>query len=128
LTTPQEKLEDKDLNELEGAAWYKNAFDLKSLNKSIRTTTNRAPEALFDLDATQSIKTIHNRHLKPSFIPEVGEDDESEAEASAANASSATPPRKITNKEVPRNTTASAATASPLQDEVVGKTRAASSG
>jgi hypothetical protein len=128
LTTPQEKLEDKDLDELEGAVWYKNAFDLKSLNKSIRTTTNRAPEALFDLDATQSVKTIHNRHLKPSFIPEVDEDDESEAEASAANASSATLPRKITNKEVPRNTTASAATASPLQDEVVGETRAASSG
>jgi hypothetical protein len=128
LTTPQEKLEDKDLDKLEGVAWYKNAFDLQSLDKSIKTTTSRAPEALFDLDATHSVKTIHNRHLKPSFILEVDEDDKSEAEASAADASSATPPRKITNKEAPRNTTALAATASPPQDEVVGETRAASGG
>ena len=69
LTTTQEKKEDEDLDELEGATWYKNAFDLQSLDKSIKSTTTRAPEELFDLDAAHSIKTIHNRHLKPTFCP-----------------------------------------------------------
>jgi len=43
---------------------------------------NKDPEALFGLDANNSIKTIHNRHFKPTFVTlEEDEDDKSEAAA-----------------------------------------------
>ncbi len=60
LTTPQEKKEDKGIDELENSKWYKNVFDLHSLGKATKPTANKDPEALFDLDANNSIKTIHN--------------------------------------------------------------------
>jgi hypothetical protein len=63
ITTPHEKKQDHDLKELETATWYKNAFDLKGLGKAAKPATNNAPEALFDLDAKNSVKTIHNCHL-----------------------------------------------------------------
>jgi hypothetical protein len=128
LTTPQEKTEDKDLDKLESRAWYKNALDLQSLEKSIKTATSRAPEALFNLDAAQSVTTIHNRHQKPSFILEVDDDDDSEVPASAADTSKATPPRKNPNKEATRIMKALEARVSPPQEEVVEGTCAASGG
>ena len=60
LTTPQEKKEDKGINELENAEWYKNAFDLQSLRKATKPMANKDLEALFGLDADNSVKTIHN--------------------------------------------------------------------
>ncbi len=67
ITTLHEKKEDQDIEDLEAAAWYKQAFDLKGLGKSAKPAGSKAPEALFDLDAKQSITTIHNRHLTPTF-------------------------------------------------------------
>jgi hypothetical protein len=60
LTTPQEKKEDKGIDELKNAEWYKNAFDMHSLGKATKPTVNKDPEALFNLDANNSVKTIHN--------------------------------------------------------------------
>jgi len=60
LTTPQEKKEDKGIDELENAEWYKNAFDLQSLGKATKPMANKDLEALFGLDADNSVKTIHN--------------------------------------------------------------------
>jgi hypothetical protein len=55
LTTPQEKKEDKGIDELENAEWYKNAFDLQSLGKATKPMVKKDPEALFDLDANNSV-------------------------------------------------------------------------
>ena len=87
LTTPQEKKEDKGIDELENAEWYKNLFNLQSLGKATKLMANKDPEALFDLDANNSAKTIHNRHLKPTFVTlEEDEDDTNEAAAPSATA------------------------------------------
>ncbi len=51
ITTQREKEEDQDIKDLEAAAWYKQAFDLRGLGKSMKLAVTRAPEALFDLDA-----------------------------------------------------------------------------
>ncbi len=42
LTTPQEKKEDKDIDELENAEWYKNAFNPRESNQTHRKKT-RSP-------------------------------------------------------------------------------------
>jgi hypothetical protein len=118
ITTPREKEEDQDIKDLEAAAWYKQAFDLRGLGKSMKPAVTRAPEALFDLDAKQSIKTIHNHHLTPTFNL-LEEDDKSEGSAPTANPQPATPPRKNPNKEATRNENLSSKT-SPQQDEEVG--------
>ncbi len=127
LTTPQEKKEDKGIDELKNAEWYKNAFDLQSLGKTTKPTANKDPEALFDLDANNSIKLIHNWHLKPTFTLKMDKDDESEAAAPAATARSATLPRKNPNKEA-MSINDSVAEASPPQDEEVGDKHAAGGG
>jgi len=99
---PQEKKEDKGFNELENAEWYKHAFDLQSLGKATKPMANIDPEALFDLDANNSVKTIHNPHLKPTFVTlEEDEDNESEAAAPETTARSTTPPCKNPNKDAP---------------------------
>ena len=84
LVTPQEKKQDTDIDDLEAAAWYKGAFDLWEPGKVMKPAANKAPKALFDLDAEQSIKTIHNRHLTPIFKLD-DEDDDSEGSSPAAN-------------------------------------------
>jgi len=126
LTTPQEKKEDKDINDLEAATWYKQAFDLRGLGTAMKSTRNKAPEDLFDLDADQSIKTIHNRHLKPTFTQE-DDDDDSEGSAPAANPRPATPPRKSTDKEATSKKNSSNKASTP-QDEDIGEMRAAGGG
>jgi hypothetical protein len=84
ITIPREKEEDQDIKDLEAAAWYMQAFDLRGLGKSMKLAVTRAPEALFNLDAKQSIKTIHNHHLTPT-INLLEENDKSEGSAPAAN-------------------------------------------
>jgi hypothetical protein len=126
LTTPQEKKEDKGIDVLENAEWYKNAFNLQSLGKTTKPTANKDPEALFDLDANNSVKTIHNWHLKPTFTLEVDK-DKSEAAAPAVNARSTMPPRKNPNKEA-MSINDSVAETSPPQDEEVGDTRVVGGG
>ena len=84
------------------------------------------PKELFDLDAEQSIKTIHNRHLKPTFTLEE-EDDDSEGLAPAANPRPAMPPRKSTDKEAMSKKN-SFNEASPPQDEDIGEMHAAGGG
>jgi hypothetical protein len=126
LTTPREKKEDKDIEDLEAASWYKQAFDLRGLGEAMKPAKNKAPEDLFDLDAEQSIKTIHNRHLTPTFTLE-DDDDDSEGSAPAANPRPATPPRKSTDKEATSKKNSSNK-ASPPQDEDIGAMRAAGGG
>jgi hypothetical protein len=93
ITTPHKKNQDHNAKDLETANWYKKAFGLKGLGKAAKPASNKAPEALFNLDAKNSVKTIHNRHLKPTFTLEV-KDDNSEVIAPAVILSPATPPRK----------------------------------
>ena len=88
--------------------------------KTIKTTADKNPEALFDLNADAlSYATIHNRHLKPTYNVD-DKDDESEALAPAANASPATPPRKTPDKETPANNDSMDNRGSPLSEEAVG--------
>jgi hypothetical protein len=87
---------------------------------------SKAPEALFDLDTEQSVTTIHNCHLTPTFNL-LEEDDNSEGSAPAANPRPATPPRKNTNKEAARNENLSSM-ASPPHYEEVGVMHAADGG
>ena len=68
LTTPQEKKEDKGIDELDNAEWFKNTFDLQSLGKATKPMANKDPEALFGLDANnrkQSITDILHQPLSP---------------------------------------------------------------
>jgi hypothetical protein len=102
-------------------------FDLQSLGKTTKPTSNKDPEALFDLDANNSIKMIHNWHLKPTFTLEVDKDDKSEAAAPAATARSTTPPRKNPNMEA-TSINDSVSEALPPQDEEVGDTGAVGGG
>jgi hypothetical protein len=70
ITTPHEKKENEDLEEMENATWWNNAFDLREMGKKpAKRAADKKPEALFDLDADAlSFATVHNRHLKPTFI------------------------------------------------------------
>jgi hypothetical protein len=77
-----------------------------------------APEAFFDLDAEQSIKTIHNRHLAPIFKLD-DNDDNSEGSAPTANPRPVTPPRSKLHTEAASNKSSNDK-ASPPQDEEVG--------
>jgi hypothetical protein len=132
ITTPHEKKDEDDLEELEMASWWNNAFDLKEIGKkNTKRAADKNPEKLFDLDADAlSFATVHNRHLHPTFnLDEDDEDDESEELAPAANPSPATPPRKNPNQEATRTNEPLAATASPPSEEVVeGVPRAAAGG
>jgi hypothetical protein len=56
ITTLRKKEENQDIKDFEATAWYKQAFDLRGLGKSMTPAVTRAPEALFDLDAKQSVK------------------------------------------------------------------------
>jgi hypothetical protein len=71
ITTPHEKKQDHNTEDLKIAIWYKKAFDLKGLGKAAKSATNKAPKAFFNLDAKNSIKTIQNCHLQPAFTLEV---------------------------------------------------------
>ncbi len=102
ITTPYKKSQDHDAEDLETANRYKKAFDLKGFGKAAKPTTNKFPRALFNLDTKNSIKTIHNCHLKPTFTLEV-EDKDSEVMAPAAIPSPATPPCKNSAKEAMSN-------------------------
>ena len=126
LVTPREKKEDADIDDLEAVTWYKGAFDLRGLGKAMKPAANKAPEALFDLDAEQSITTIHNHHLVPTF--NLDDDDDSEGRlAPAANPRPATPPRSKLHTEAASDGS-SKDKASPPQDEEVGVMRAAGGG
>ena len=132
ITTPHKQKEEEDMEELEKASWWDNAFNLKEMGKkNAKRVANKSPEKLFDLDADAlSFATVHNRHLQPTFNLDEGEEDnESEGSASAANPSPATPPRKNPNQEATRTNEPLAATASPPSEEVVeGDVRAAAGG
>jgi len=130
ITTPQEEKENEDVEEMENATWWNNAFDLKELGKkSDKRAADKKPEELFDLDADAlSFVTVHNRHLQPTFKLDE-EDGESEGTAPAANPSPATPPRKNPNKEATSTNEYPSVTAStPSEEAVVGDTCAADGG
>ena len=130
ITTPHEKKENNDLEEMENATWWNKAFDLKEIGKKpAKRAANKKPEELFDLDADAlSFATVHNRHLKPTFNLD-NEDGESEGTASAADPSPATPPRKHPNKEATSTKEYPSATAStPSEEAVVGDACAADGG
>ena len=132
ITTPHEKKEEDDIDELEKASWWNNAFDLREIGKKdAKRAANKKPEKLFDLENDAlSFATVHNRHLQPTFdLDNDKEGDDSEGSASAANPSPATPPRKNPNQGATRTNKASSATA-PLPSEEVeeGDVRAAGGG
>ena len=122
ITIPHEQKEENDIEELEKASWWNNAFDLKEIGKkNVKRVADKNPEKLFDLDADAlSFATVHNRHLQPTFkLDEGEEDDESEGLPPAANPSPAMPPCKNPNQEDTRTDEPLAATASPPSEEVV---------
>jgi hypothetical protein len=92
----------------------------------MKPAANKAPEALFDLDAEQSVTTIHNRHLTPTFNLD-NDDDDSEGLAPAANPRPATPPHRKLHTDAASDKS-SKDKASPPQDEEVGVLRAAGGG
>jgi hypothetical protein len=94
--------QDHNAKDLKTANWYKKAFGFKGLGKAAKPVTNKAPKALFNLDVKNSVKTIHNSHLKPTFTLE-DEHDNSEVMAPAAILSPATPPHKNSAKEATSN-------------------------
>ena len=100
---------------------------MKGLGKGAKPVASKAPEALFDLDAEQSIKTIHNCHLTPTFNLLEDDNDESEGSSSAANPRPATPPRKSNNLEA-TSAEHSYSRSSPPNEEDVGVMRAADGG
>jgi len=52
ITTPHEQKEEEDMEELEKASWWNNAFDLKEIGKkNAKCAADKNPEKLFDLDA-----------------------------------------------------------------------------
>jgi hypothetical protein len=52
ITTPHEKKENEDLEEMENATWWNNAFDLKKIGKKpAKCAADKKPEELIDLDA-----------------------------------------------------------------------------
>ena len=117
VTTLHKKKQDHNLEELETATRYKNAFNLKGLGKAAKSATKKAPESLFDFDAKNSVKTIHNHHFQD-------ENNDSKVIASAATASLATPPRKNSTKD-PTNNIDSSFMVPPSQDKEVGEMCAA---
>jgi hypothetical protein len=92
----------------------------------MKPAANKAPEDLFDLVAEQSVTTIHNRHLTPTFNLDE-EDDDSEGLAPAANPRPAMPPRSKLHTDAASDKS-SKDKASPPQDEEVGVLRAAGGG
>ena len=122
ITTPHKKKDEDDMEELEKASWWNNAFNLKEIGKkNNKRTADKNPEKLFDLDANAlSFAIVHNRHFQPTFNLNKGdEDSKSEGLAPAANPNPATPPRKNPNQEATRTDEPLAATASPPSEEVV---------
>jgi hypothetical protein len=131
ITTPYKKKEEEDIEELEKASWWNNAFNLKEIGKkNAKRAADKKPEALIDLDADAlSFATVHNRHTKPTFnLDKDEEDNGSEGLAPAANPSPATPPRINPNKEATRTKESPSATASPPSKEVVEDVRAVDGG
>jgi hypothetical protein len=124
IITPNKKQEEEDLEELEKATWWNNAFDLKEIQKKNGTrAADKIPEALFNLDADAlSFATVYNRHLQPTFNLDK-EDSKSEGLAPAANPSPATPPRLNPIKIATRTKESPSATASPPSEEAVGDAR-----
>ena len=68
LTTSREVGKQKNLEELEQAPWYKDAF--KELGRTAKSVPKPPPESMFNLDKDRSIKTIHQRN-KGKAIPRV---------------------------------------------------------
>jgi hypothetical protein len=70
ITTPHKQKEEEDMEELEKASWWNNAFNLKEIGKkNMMRAADKNPEKLFDLDADAlSFATVHNRHLQPRSI------------------------------------------------------------
>jgi hypothetical protein len=63
LTTQRETNKNWHLEELEKAAWFKNAFDdLGLVSKGVPKRPAPPPETLFNLDEDHSVKTTHLRH------------------------------------------------------------------
>ncbi len=117
ITTPCKKKQGEDIKDLKTAAWYKQAFDVRGLGKFTKQAATKAPKALFNLHVKNNVKTIHNRHLKPTLTLE--DNDKSEGLAPAANPRPATLPRINPNKEATSNKGLSTM-APPPQDENVG--------
>ena len=70
LTTQRESSENNNLEELEKAAWFKDAFaDLGLDTNGSTKTLAPPPEALFNIDEDRSIKTIHNRNMDRQPLP-----------------------------------------------------------
>jgi hypothetical protein len=71
FTTQWELDDNKHLEELEKAAWFKDAFEDLGLaaNGGPKCLTS-LPETLFDLNGERSIKTIHLCH--ESWLPSAG--------------------------------------------------------
>jgi hypothetical protein len=126
-TTLCKKNQDHNAEDLETENWYKKAFDLKGLSKAAKSATNKYPKAPFNLDAKNRVKTIHNRHLKPSFTLEV-EDNNSEEMAPITIPSLGTPPCKNPTKEATSNNDLLPKTTLPPQDEEAGEMHAADGG
>jgi hypothetical protein len=60
LTTPEEEMRDKAAKSLETAAWFKDEFGF--LKRGPKQMPALPIDAQFDLGATGSVKTIHDRH------------------------------------------------------------------
>jgi hypothetical protein len=60
LTMAREANKKKDLEELEKASWYKDAFE--DIGAAKRSIPKPPPEFLFNLDEDRLIKTIHLRN------------------------------------------------------------------
>lgn len=72
LTTQRETRENNKLEELEKAAWFKDAFADLNLSKANNPKKLAPPpEALFNLDEERSVQTIHNRNL--ARLPSAGQ-------------------------------------------------------
>jgi hypothetical protein len=99
---------------------------MKGLGKAAKPATNKAPQALFDLAAKKSVKTIHNCHLQPTITLK-DENEDSEVMAPAATASPATPPCKNSAKDATSNIDSSIMV-SPSQDKKVAEMQAAHGG
>jgi hypothetical protein len=87
----------KGTKDIETATWY------KQLGKITKPAATKAPKVLSNLDAENSVKTVHNHHLKPIFTLR-DDDDKSEGLPPAANPRPVTPPQKnLTRKpQAPR--------------------------
>jgi hypothetical protein len=109
------KEQDQDIEDIETATWYKQVFDLRGLGKITKPAATKPPKVLFNLGTENSVKTIHNGHLKPTFTSG-NDDDNSEGLAPAANPRPAISPHKNPDKEA-TCTKGLSTMASPPQDE-----------